>query len=67
MTGAKLEIVLAMAGSDVDEAGSLLGGDEVPRQQRHRKAVAVRMPGQWVAGDAAGERGAIELRRACGG
>ena len=37
---AEREIVLAMAGGDVDEAGAGLGGDEVAGQQRHVEAVA---------------------------
>ena len=63
----QLEIVLAVAGGDVDEAGALLGGDEVAGQQRHGEAVAAGMAGQRMAGDAAGERGAVELGQRRGG
>ncbi len=57
----QLEIVLAMARGDVDQAGALLGGDEVAGQQRHGEIVATGMAGERMAGDAAGERRAVEL------
>ena len=67
MARAQLEIVLAVARGDVDKAGALLGGDEVAGQQRHGEIVAAGMAGERMAGDAAGERGAVELgQRPCG-
>jgi hypothetical protein len=39
---AEVEVVLAMAGRDVDEAGAGLGGDEVAGQQGHVEIVAAR-------------------------
>ena len=59
MPGAELEIVGAVRGGDVDEAGALLGVDEVRRQHRHLELVAQAV--QRVAQDGAGERRAGQL------
>src|SRR4051794_26438069 len=50
-----------MAGRDVHEASTLLGGDEVAGQKRDRKAIAVGQSGQWMAGDATRERSTLEF------
>ncbi len=52
---AEREILLAVAGRDVDETGALVGGDEVAGEQRDVVLVAV--AAQRMGGDAAGERG----------
>ena len=61
MAGAQLEIVLAMAWGDVDEAGALFGGDEVAGEQWHGEIVAVGLSGQRMARDAAGQSATVEL------
>jgi len=57
------EVVLAMAGGDVDEARTGVGGDEIAGQQRHLEVVALAV--QRVAAPGAGEARtgeAVQLR-----
>ncbi len=56
---AQLEIVLAMVGRHVDEARALVGGDEVARQERTRLGEEAAEMVHRVAGDGAGEVGAL--------
>ena len=55
----RLEILGAVARRDVDEAGALLGGDVIGRDQRHREVVTP--AAQGVGADGAGEGGAREV------
>ena len=57
---AQLEIVLAMVGRHVDEAGALVGGDEVAGQERPRLGEEAAELVHRVAGDGAGEVGAFD-------
>ena len=59
MRAAQLEIVLAMVGRHVDEAGALVGGDEVAGQERARLGEEAAELVHRVAGDGAGEVGAF--------
>ena len=52
---AQLEVVLAMVGRHVDEAGAAVGGDEVARQERPRLGIKPAAVVHRVAGDGAGE------------
>ena len=52
---AQLEIVLAMVGRHVDQAGALVGGDEVAGQERARLGEEAAELVHRVAGDGAGE------------
>ena len=54
----RLEVLGAVARRDMHEAGALLGGDVVRRDQRHRKVVAP--AAQGVGADGAGEGAAGE-------
>ena len=54
---AEEEILLAVAGRDMDEAGAGLGGDEIAEQQRH--VVIVALPAQRMGADGAGQRRAL--------
>ena len=56
---AQLEIVLAMVRRHVDEAGALVGGDEVAGQERARLGEEAAELVHRVAGDGAGEVGAF--------
>ena len=53
---AQVEIVLAMVGRHVDEAGAGVGGDELAGQERARPGVEVAEAVHRVAGDRSGER-----------
>ena len=53
MLAAEREILLAMAGRDMHEAGAGIGGDEIRQEQRHVMIVAA--PAQRMRGDRAGE------------
>ena len=55
----RLEVLGPVARRDMDEAGALLGGDVIGRNQRHREVVA--LPAQGVGADAAGKGGAGEI------
>ena len=59
---AQLEIVLAMIRRHVDEARALVGGDEVAGQERPRLGEESAELVHRVAGDGAGEVGALESR-----
>ena len=56
---AQVEVVLAVVGRHVDEAGAALGGDEVARQERARLGEEPAEVVHRVAGDGAGEVGAF--------
>ena len=56
----RLEVFGAVTGRDVDEAGALLGGHVVRRDQRHRELVA--LAAQGVGADGSGEGGAGQAR-----
>ena len=55
---AEREVVLAVAGGDVDEAGALVRGDEVARQERHVEVVA--LAAQRMRGDGARQLRALQ-------
>ena len=57
------EVVLAMAGRDVDEAGAGLGGDEIGQQQR--RVLLVAPAAQRMGADDAGQRLALEDVAGC--
>ena len=59
---AQHEIVLAMIGRHMDEAGALVGGDEVAGQERARLGEEAAELVHRVAGDGAGEVGAFDMR-----
>src|SRR4029453_7263139 len=58
---AQLEIILAMVGRHMDQAGAAVGGDELAGQEgagpREETAELV----HWVAGDGAGEFRALQM------
>ena len=58
---AQLEIVLAMVGRHVDQAGAALGGDELAGQERPRLGEEAAEMVHRVAGDGAGEVGALKI------
>ena len=60
---AELVVVRAVAGRDMDEAGAVLGGDEIAGQQRHVELIAAGRR-KRMRGDGAGERGALDRTRA---
>ena len=57
---AQLEIVDAMVGRHVDQARALVGGDEIARQERPRLGEEPAELVHRVAGDGAGEVGALD-------
>ena len=57
---AQIEIVLAMVGRHVDEAGAGVGGDELAGQERARLGEEAAEVVHRVAGDGAGEVGAFD-------
>ena len=57
---AQLEVVLAVVGRHVDEAGAAVGGDEVAGQERPRLGEEPAEVVHRVAGDGAGEVGAFD-------
>src|SRR5690606_37737726 len=61
---AQLEVVLAVIGRHVDEAGAALGGDELARQERPRLGVKPAEVVHRVAGNGAGEVGAFDVAKA---
>jgi hypothetical protein len=54
-----VEVVLAMVGRHVDEAGAAVGGDEIAGQERARGGVEPAEVVHRVAGDGAGKVGAF--------
>ena len=60
---AQLEIVLAMVGCHVDEAGALVGGNEVAGKERPRLGEEAAELVHRVTRDCAGELGAFELAK----
>jgi hypothetical protein len=52
---AQREVVLAMVGRHVDQAGAAFGGDEIAREQRARLGKEAAQRVHRVAGDGAGE------------
>src|SRR5947207_4656958 len=58
---AEQEIVLAMAGRDMDEAAAILVADEIAGEERHGEIVT--LPGKRMARNRAGERRALERER----
>ena len=57
VAAAEVEVLLAVAGGDVDEAGAGLGGDEVAEQQR--RVLLVAAAAQRVGADRAVQRAAL--------
>ena len=52
---AKVEVVLAVVGRHVDEAGAAIGGDEVAGEQRARRSVEPAQCVHRMAGEGSGE------------
>jgi hypothetical protein len=55
---AEIEIVLAVAGGDMHEAGAGLGGDEITEENRHIEIIAA--PAQRMGAARAGHLGALQ-------